>query len=281
MWAASAWLKPSSKPPSRLPSPPASTTRCCTWWKLLRPVFSKLPTFPQNSWTPCLVSSAPPCCTPICVPTWPTPSPVPRCPLCIWLKGTSRPCTSSASRNWHSNSSNSSSPKARASTFPRAQRQTKSAMGAVTSPTRVAVLGAGSWGTALAALACEQADTLLWARRAECAEEINTQHRNARYLPEISLPAQLRANSDFMAAVEHVCAAETDALIILGVPVAGMAETCHALATVLQGRQHPPLHVVWTCKGVHPDTGQLPQEVAGAVLGKLPGVNLGVLSGPS
>lgn len=154
-------------------------------------------------------------------------------------------------------------------------------MGAVTSPTRVAVLGAGSWGTALAALACEQADTLLWARRAECTEEINTQHRNAHYLPEISLPAQLRATSDFMAAVEHVCAAETDALIILGVPVAGMAETCHALAAVLQGRQHPPLHVVWTCKGVHPDTGQLPQEVAGAVLGKLPGVNLGVLSGPS
>ncbi len=154
-------------------------------------------------------------------------------------------------------------------------------MGAVTSPTRVAVLGAGSWGTALAALASRQADTLIWARRAESAEEINSRHSNARYLPDITLPAQLRATSDFNAAVGHVCAGESDALIILGVPVSGMAETCRALVSALQGRQHPALHVVWTCKGVHPETGQLPQEIAGAALGGLRGVNLGVLSGPS
>lgn len=154
-------------------------------------------------------------------------------------------------------------------------------MSAVASPIRVAVLGAGSWGTALAALACEQADTLIWARRADCAAEINTQHRNARYLPDISLPPELQATSDFHAAVDYVCTAPADALIILGVPVAGLAETCQALARALQGRTHPPLHVVWTCKGVQPDTGQLPREVAGAALGGLPGVSLGVLSGPS
>ncbi len=154
-------------------------------------------------------------------------------------------------------------------------------MSAATSPTRVAVLGAGSWGTALAALACEQADTLLWARRAASAAEINEQHSNARYLPEVRLPDSLRATSDFNSALEHVCSAQSDALIILGVPVSGLHETCTGLATALAARRHPRLHIVWTCKGVQPDSGQLPHEVAGNALGTLPGVALGVLSGPS
>ena len=157
-------------------------------------------------------------------------------------------------------------------------------MSAAALPPRVAVLGAGSWGTALAALASPQADTLIWARRPDCAAEINTQHRNARYLPDIALPPTLAATSDFDAAMAHVCGNPTHAaprLIILGVPVSGMAETCHRLAGTLEGRNGPPLHVVWTCKGVQPDTGQLPHEVAAAELGQIPGVSLGVLSGPS
>lgn len=154
-------------------------------------------------------------------------------------------------------------------------------MSAATLPPRVAVLGAGSWGTALAALATEQADTLIWARRAEITAEINQGHSNARYLPDIALPASLRATSDFDAAIDHVCSADADALIILGVPVAGMAETCLKLAQALASRRHPTTHVVWTCKGVQPDTGQLPQEVAGAALAGISGVSLGVLSGPS
>lgn len=154
-------------------------------------------------------------------------------------------------------------------------------MSAATLPPRVAVLGAGSWGTALGALACSQADTLIWARRAELAAEISQKHSNARYLPGIALPPSLRATSDFETAVEHVCSARGDALIILGVPVAGMAETCRRLAQSLSTRRHPALHVVWTCKGVHPETGQLPHEVAKAALGDIDGVSLGVLSGPS
>lgn len=153
-------------------------------------------------------------------------------------------------------------------------------MNAAASP-RVAVLGAGSWGTALAALASEQAPTLLWARRAESATEINQQHRNARYLPDIALPAALAADSDFDAAMAHVCADDTDALVILGVPVSGMPETCERLAKALGSRPHPRMHIVWTCKGMQPETGLLPHEVAGAALGGLPNVSLGVLSGPS
>lgn len=154
-------------------------------------------------------------------------------------------------------------------------------MSAVSVPIRVAVLGAGSWGTALAALATERADTLIWARRPESAAEINERHGNARYLPDIALPAALRATSDFESALDHVCSADSDALIILGVPVAGMDDICHKLALGLAARRHPTVHVVWTCKGVQPETGQLPQEVAGAALGGIPGVALGVLSGPS
>lgn len=154
-------------------------------------------------------------------------------------------------------------------------------MSAATSPTRVAVLGAGSWGTALAALACEQSDTLIWARRAEIAADINGQRRNTRYLPDIPLPTALRAVSDFDTAVAHVCSADSDALIILGVPVAGMEDTCRRLAESLSARPHPALHIVWTCKGVEPDSGRLPHETAEAILGGLPGVSLGVLSGPS
>lgn len=154
-------------------------------------------------------------------------------------------------------------------------------MSAAALPPRVAVLGAGSWGTALATLACMQADTLIWARRPEAAHEIASQRRNARYLPGITLPAGLRATSEFNDAIAHVCASDSDALIILGVPVAGMADACARLAAALQGRSHAPLHVVWTCKGMQPDTGLLPHEVASAALGGLPGVSLGVLSGPS
>src|SRR5690606_41478059 len=67
-------------------------------------------------------------------------------------------------------------------------------------------------------------------RRSEAAAEINEQHRNARYLPDIALPASLRATSDLDAALAHVLQADRDSLIILGVPVAGMRETCRTLA---------------------------------------------------
>lgn len=154
-------------------------------------------------------------------------------------------------------------------------------MSAAPTPIRVAVLGAGSWGTALAALAAERADTLLWARRPESAAEINQQHSNSRYLADIALPPALRATSDFDAAVDHVCAATGEALIILGVPVSGLTEICQQLAHRLADQTHPALHVVWTCKGMQADTGLLPQEVAKAALGHVPGVSLGVLSGPS
>nr|MBA2327949.1 NAD(P)H-dependent glycerol-3-phosphate dehydrogenase [Actinomycetota bacterium] len=49
--------------------------------------------------------------------------------------------------------------------------------------TRVSVIGAGSWGTAVAAIACGNADTVLWARRPELAEAMRDRHENPDYLP--------------------------------------------------------------------------------------------------
>jgi glycerol-3-phosphate dehydrogenase (NAD(P)+) len=66
----------------------------------------------------------------------------------------------------------------------------------------VAVVGAGSWGTAFACvLAANHVPTLIWARRAELAREINYKHANQPYLPDIPLPTTLRATADVEEAV--------------------------------------------------------------------------------
>ncbi|NYT58005.1 NAD(P)-dependent glycerol-3-phosphate dehydrogenase [Alcaligenaceae bacterium] len=148
---------------------------------------------------------------------------------------------------------------------------------------RVSVLGAGSWGTALAILATARADTLLWARNPDLARTLSQEHANPRYLPDTVLPPTLAATADFQQAIAHVCSADDDnALIILGVPVAGLASLCEQLAQALA--QTPPrgmLSIVWTCKGFQPDTGQLPHQIANQAFEAMPDLGLGVLSGPS
>ena len=66
----------------------------------------------------------------------------------------------------------------------------------------IAVLGAGSWGTALAALLARHGyPTTLWGRDAERVRAIDGAHENARYLPGVALPDSLRATTDLAAAV--------------------------------------------------------------------------------
>jgi glycerol-3-phosphate dehydrogenase (NAD(P)+) len=80
---------------------------------------------------------------------------------------------------------------------------------------RVAVLGAGSWGTAVASLASHDAPTTLWARRPEVAREVNEQHSNERYLPGSRLPEQLMATDSIEDAVR-----DAD-VVTMGVPSHG------------------------------------------------------------
>ncbi|WP_372591363.1 2-dehydropantoate 2-reductase N-terminal domain-containing protein, partial [Guyparkeria sp.] len=70
---------------------------------------------------------------------------------------------------------------------------------------QIAVLGAGSWGTALASLlAANGAEVRLWARDCDQATRIDADHQNARYLPGVTLPEGLRATCDLSRAVEGV-----------------------------------------------------------------------------
>lgn len=170
-----------------------------------------------------------------------------------------------------------------ASSCPQAPRVSKTHRGApMNSPSdlrlRVAVLGAGSWGTALAAASSRRHPTVLWARDAAQAAAMAASRENARYLPDVALPAQLAYSGDLDATLRSLAQANTRALIVLGVPVAGLAAICRELAHRLPalGLSHVP--VVWTCKGFEADTARLPHEI---VRETLPGIAGGVLSGPS
>ncbi|WP_368647524.1 NAD(P)H-dependent glycerol-3-phosphate dehydrogenase [Castellaniella ginsengisoli] len=152
-------------------------------------------------------------------------------------------------------------------------------------PVRLCVLGAGSWGTALAALASARSDALIWARDPEQARAINQQHLNPRYLPGIDLPPALRATSDSDAALAHVLDGPdpADRLIVLGVPMAGLADVCRRIAQALPalGPDAAPVHLLWTCKGISPDTHEWPHQIVAQALPDRPWLRTGVLSGPS
>ncbi|MGN7915987.1 MULTISPECIES: NAD(P)H-dependent glycerol-3-phosphate dehydrogenase [Lysobacter] len=135
---------------------------------------------------------------------------------------------------------------------------------------RVAVLGAGSWGTALAALIARHGHpTVLWGRDADGAAAIDTRHENPRYLPGIALPDSLRATTDLALALR-----DAD-LVLVVVPSHAFAETLRELAP------HRPAHagVAWATKGFEPGSGRFLHEVAGEVLGD--DVPLAVVTGPS
>jgi len=134
----------------------------------------------------------------------------------------------------------------------------------------VAVLGAGSWGTALAALlARHDYPTVLWGRDAAQVESIDRAHENSRYLPGIPLPESLRASTDLAATV-----AAADWLLVV-TPSHAFYDTLQALAP----HRKPGAGVAWATKGFEPGSGRFLHEVATELLG--PGVPLAVVTGPS
>ena len=135
--------------------------------------------------------------------------------------------------------------------------------------TRVAVLGAGSWGTALAAtLARHGSDTCLWGRDTAQMATLAAAHRNLRYLPELELPDTLVFAHDLTRAL-----ADVDIVLIV-VP-------SHAFATLLaQIEPLLPAHaaIAWATKGFEPGTGRFLHELVGA---RFPGRAAAVVTGPS
>lgn len=168
--------------------------------------------------------------------------------------------------------------------LPRAPRASKSAAAmsqARPATLRVAVLGAGSWGTALAAAASRRHPTVLWARDGAQAQAMAARHENTRYLPGVALPHALQVSADLAQALAHLAHDPAHALIILGVPVAGMTPLCTELAARLPALGLQAVPLVWTCKGFEEQTARLPHETVQAALGAMPGLAAGVLSGPS
>jgi glycerol-3-phosphate dehydrogenase (NAD(P)+) len=134
----------------------------------------------------------------------------------------------------------------------------------------IAVLGAGSWGTALASLLARHGyPTVLWGRNAAQAEAIDKRHENQRYLPGVALPESLRATTDLKTAVA------TADLILVVTPSHAFNQTLKALAP----HRRPGAGVAWATKGFEPGTGRFLHEVAGEILG--PDVPLAVVTGPS
>jgi glycerol-3-phosphate dehydrogenase (NAD(P)+) len=133
--------------------------------------------------------------------------------------------------------------------------------------TKVAVIGAGSWGTAVAAIACRHADVVLWARRADLAGEIASTHVSG-YLPGVQLPEALRATASLE---EALSGAE---VVVMGVPSHGFRSVlAEAGALVPAG-----VPVISLTKGVEQATLKRMTQV---VADLLPNNPAGVLTGPN
>jgi glycerol-3-phosphate dehydrogenase (NAD(P)+) len=129
------------------------------------------------------------------------------------------------------------------------------------------VLGAGAWGTALAISTANRHPTLLWARDAAQAGQLGASRSNARYLPDVALPASLQIETDVAAALAHA----RDGLVIIATPMAALDEMLRRIGTQARG-------VLWLSKGFEQRSGLLGHELARAAAS---GRRVGVVSGPS
>jgi glycerol-3-phosphate dehydrogenase (NAD(P)+) len=134
----------------------------------------------------------------------------------------------------------------------------------------IVVLGAGSWGTALAIqFARGGGETVLWGRAEDEPEKLARERTNARYLPGAEFPPALIVEPDLGKAI-----ARADDLVLV-VPSSALRAVLSEVRPLLG----PGARVAWASKGFELSTGKLPHQVAREVLG--PGVPIAVLSGPT
>ncbi|BDS48747.1 glycerol-3-phosphate dehydrogenase [NAD(P)+] [Rhodoluna sp. KAS3] len=138
--------------------------------------------------------------------------------------------------------------------------------------TKIAVMGAGSWGTTFAKVLADNPENqvTLWARREDVVEEINEDHRNGDYLPGIHLPAHLKASSDVAAVLEG---AEQ---VYLSIPSQTLRSNLESWGPLLP----PKAILVSLMKGVEKDTGLRMSEVIAEVTG-FDKEQIAVVSGPN
>lgn len=132
---------------------------------------------------------------------------------------------------------------------------------------RMAVVGAGSWGTTVASVAAQNTPTTLWARREAVSRAINTEHVNPDYLG-VSLTPALRATSSLEEAVS-----EAD-IVVMAVPSQGFRDVLTEAAPYIR----PWVPIVSLSKGLEAGTMLRMSQVANNVL---PGHPVAVLTGPN
>jgi len=145
---------------------------------------------------------------------------------------------------------------------------------------KIAFLGAGAWGTALASHAAAAHEVVLWGRDAAQLATIASTRINAGYLSGVTLSDRLAVEPDFERAAAHGIDSP-DGLVVVATPVAGLREMTQRLAARQGGR----LRMLWLCKGFEAGTQALPHQMVRAELaaaGVAEGaVEYGVLTGPS
>ncbi|MEA2145926.1 MAG: glycerol-3-phosphate dehydrogenase [Solirubrobacteraceae bacterium] len=135
-------------------------------------------------------------------------------------------------------------------------------------PVNVTVLGGGSWGTTVAALAAANTPTTLWARDPDTAREIVEEHTNHRYLDHRPLPAALYATSDL---AEALAAAD---VIVFGLPSHTLREVVRSAAEHVR----PWVPLLSLIKGLESGSRLRPTQV---IAEELPGHPVGLLAGPN
>lgn len=134
----------------------------------------------------------------------------------------------------------------------------------------IAVLGAGSWGTALAlVLARNGRQIFFWGRDAAVMQVAAAQRRNPRYLSNFELPANLEPTSDLQRAVQSAC------MVLIAVPSSAFRHTLECVQLHLRD----DAIVVWATKGLEQGSNKLLHQVVEDVLGA--GRATAVISGPS
>ncbi len=133
---------------------------------------------------------------------------------------------------------------------------------------RVVVVGGGSWGTTMAALAARNAPTTLWARDPSIAEEVDRRKTNSRYLPDFTLTSSLRATASIEEAITPAD------VIVMAVPSHGFRQTLEAAALYVR----PWVPVLSLTKGLEQGTNLRMTQIVAEVL---PGHPAGVLTGPN
>ena len=135
---------------------------------------------------------------------------------------------------------------------------------------KVAVIGAGSWGTTVAAMLAPKCETTLWARRVELAEHING-GTNPDYLPGFELPPELAATTNVERAIDGAD------VLVMGVPSHGYRSVLEQAAPLLA----PEMPILSLTKGIEQSTLMRMTEVTSDVLRDHDRSHIGALTGPN